>query len=132
LQEVLNKDDSFDAGRAFERILPLGAILPNLAKFENSTKVLKEYVINKLRTYTGRMQKNLNLATQKYIGDFDEPKLIHGVNDMIAKIICHPIADIFIGEVSIFIIHMDLTCYVLYIYINTSFFFRRNHNMKKL
>ncbi|GBB88266.1 hypothetical protein RclHR1_14800001 [Rhizophagus clarus] len=98
LQEVLTKDDSFDAGRAFERLLPLNAMLKHLANFKNSTKVLKEYVINKLRTYTERMQKSLNLATRKYIGDCDEPKTIHNIYNIMTRIICIPIADIFVGQ----------------------------------
>ncbi|CAB5156425.1 uncharacterized protein OCT59_016143 [Rhizophagus irregularis] len=98
LQEVLKRDDSFDAGIAFERLLPLSVILKHLAKFQNSTKVLKEYVMNKLKTYTERMQKNLNFATQKYIGDCDEPKIISNVYDTMTKIICYPIADIFVGK----------------------------------
>lgn len=65
--------------------------------------------MNKLKTYTERMQKNLNFATQKYIGDCDEPKIISNVYDTMTKIICYPIADIFVGKVSIFVIHTDLT-----------------------
>jgi hypothetical protein len=104
LQEVLTRDDSFDFGQAFDRFLPLSSMLRNLAQFTNSTKVLKEYVINKLRLYTERMQKSLNFATQKYIGDCDEPKVINNIYHVMTKIISNPIANIFIGEVSIFII----------------------------
>ncbi|GBB89407.1 hypothetical protein RclHR1_16090004 [Rhizophagus clarus] len=99
MQEVLTRDDSFDFTQAFERILPLNAMLKNLIKFENSSnKILKEYVINKLRFYTERMQKCLNSATQKHIGDCDEPKVIHDIYSMMTKIISNPISNIFIGE----------------------------------
>ena len=46
------------------------------------------------------MQKSLYLATQKYIGDCDEPKVIRNVYVMMTKIISNPIANILIGEVS--------------------------------
>ncbi|GBB88267.1 hypothetical protein RclHR1_14800002 [Rhizophagus clarus] len=95
LQEILNRDDSFDAEEAFERLLPLSAMFKHLVK---PIKELKEYVISKLRTYTERMQKSLNLATQEYIGDCDEPKTIRNVYYLMSKIICNPIADIFVGQ----------------------------------
>ena len=100
MQEVLSRDDSFDLGKAFEKLLPMDVMLKHVAKFTNSTKVLKDYVVNKLRFYTERMQISLYSATQKYIGDCDEPKVIRNVYVMMTKIISNPIANILIGEVS--------------------------------
>lgn len=99
-------------------------MLEHLAKFNNSTKVLKEYVINKLRSYTERMQKNLSFATQKYIGDCDEPKIIRNVYDTMRRIICNPIADIFVGKVSIFVItyRPNMLC-IIYLYKYYYYFF---------
>src|SRR3954468_10467228 len=113
LQEVLTRDDSFDFGRAFDRLLPLVSMLKTLVKFTNSTKVLKDYVVNKLKFYTERMQKSLNFATQKYIGDCDEPKVIHNIYHLMTKIISNPIANIFIGEVSIIIICISSIFHIL-------------------
>ncbi|CAB4377950.1 unnamed protein product [Rhizophagus irregularis] len=98
IQEVLTRDDSFDFGRAFEKFLPLASLLKSLIKFTNSTKVLKESIINKLKFYTGRMQKCLNLATQRYIGDCDEPKVIRNIYPLMTRIIANPIANMFVGE----------------------------------
>ena len=69
MHEVLTRDDTFDFGAAFGRLLPTDAIFENLTDFSNVTKVLKDYIMNKLKLYTERMQQCLYLATQKYIGD---------------------------------------------------------------
>jgi len=131
MQEVLTRDDSFNVGKAFEKILPLDGMFKYVAKFTNSIKVLKDCIISKLRFYTERMQTSLYSATQKYIGDCDEPKVIRNVYIMMTKIISHPIANIFVGEVSdIYIYVYCIICKILYLY--AFFSFRRNHNMKKL
>ncbi|PKB99370.1 hypothetical protein RhiirA5_429813 [Rhizophagus irregularis] len=44
------------------------------------------------------MQESLNVATQKYIGDCDEPNVIHNIYPMITNIISNLLANIFIGE----------------------------------
>ncbi|RGB38432.1 cytochrome P450 [Rhizophagus diaphanus] len=93
-QEVLSRDDSFVFGKQFD----LNSIFKHNIKFTNPPKVLKDYVINKLKLYTERMQESLNVATQKYIGDCDEPNVIHNIYPMITNIISNPLANIFIGE----------------------------------
>ena len=103
MQEVLTREETFDFGKAIERLLPLDIMLKHTGEFiksTNSAKVLKDYVVNKLRFYTERMQISLYSATQKYIGDCDEPKVIRNVYITMTKIISHPIANIFVGEVS--------------------------------
>ena len=100
MQEVLTRDDSFDFGQAFGKLLPIDVMLKHVVKFTNSAKVLKDSIMNKLRFYTERMQISLYSATQKYIGDCDEPKVIRNIYIMMTKIISHPIANIFVGEVS--------------------------------
>ena len=60
---------------------------------------LKEYVLSKSGIYTERMQKSLYSATQKYIGDCDEQKIIY-IKNIMTRIISTPIANIFVGEVS--------------------------------
>ncbi|CAB4430991.1 unnamed protein product [Rhizophagus irregularis] len=93
-QEVLSRDDSFVFGKQVD----LDSIFKHNIKFTNRPKVLKDYVLNKLKLYTERMQESLNIATQKYIGDCDEPNVIHNIYPMITNIISNPLANIFIGE----------------------------------
>jgi hypothetical protein len=76
----------------------------NLGNPENPItpiKEIKEFVFSKLGFYTERMQKSLNSATQKYLGDCEEPKTVYKIYNLMTKVIATPIANIFVGEVSI-------------------------------
>ena len=70
-------------------------------KAGNPSKEIKEYILNKLGIYTERMQTSLYSATQKHIGDCDEPKTIYSIHNVMTKVISTPIANIFVGEVSV-------------------------------
>jgi hypothetical protein len=102
-QEILSKDDVFDFSEAFGRIYPGDVMLKTLERFTNFSKVLKDFILNKLKFYNERMQTSLYSAIQKHIDDCDEPKVIYNIYNMMTKIISTPIANIFIGEVSIHI-----------------------------
>ncbi|PKY43558.1 cytochrome P450 [Rhizophagus irregularis] len=97
-QEVLSRDDVFDFSEAFERIFPGDVMLKTLERFTNASKVLKEYVLNKMKFYNERMQNSLYSATKKQIGECDEPKVIYNIYKLMTKIISTPIANIFVGE----------------------------------
>ncbi|GBC31052.1 cytochrome P450 [Rhizophagus irregularis] len=97
-QEVLSRDDVFDFSEAFERIFPGDVMLKTLERFTNASKVLKEYILNKMKFYNERMQNSLYSATQKQIGECDEPKVIYNIYKLMTKIISTPIANIFVGE----------------------------------
>ncbi|PKB92226.1 hypothetical protein RhiirA5_445521, partial [Rhizophagus irregularis] len=97
-QEVLSRDDVFDFSKAIERIFPGDVMLKTLERFTNTSKVLKEYVLNKMKFYNERMQNSLYSATKKQIGECDEPKVIYNIYNLITKIISAPIANIFVGE----------------------------------
>jgi len=84
---------------AFNRIFPGDVILKSLSKYSTSTtKTLKDYVLSKLKFYSERMQRSLSSATQKHLGDGDEPKVHHNLYKLMTKIISTPIANIFVGE----------------------------------
>ena len=97
----MTKDNIFDFRAAADRKIPSSLLFKNLGSTDSAVKELKEYILNKLEFYTERMQKNLYLATQNYIGDCDEPKTIYNISSFMKEIISTPIANIFIGEVSI-------------------------------
>ncbi|GBC08858.1 hypothetical protein RclHR1_08430007 [Rhizophagus clarus] len=99
--EVLSRDDVFDFTEEFRRRVPGDAMFANINGFGDpkyNAKVVKEYISNKLSSYTERMQKSLYLATQKYIGDCDNGRTIYSFYHLMTKIISTPIANIFIGE----------------------------------
>ena len=64
-------------------------------------RIMKDHFLSKIGFYNERMQKSLYSATKKYIGDCDEPKTIYKTYHVMTKIISTPIANIFVGEVSI-------------------------------
>lgn len=90
---------------AFRKRFPGDVLLKNLGAI-SPIKLLKEHVFPKLNFYSERMQKSLHSATQKYIdidiGDHDEPKVFNNMYYLMARIISTPIANILIGEVSIY------------------------------
>ncbi|RIA93394.1 cytochrome P450 [Glomus cerebriforme] len=96
--EVFAKDDNFSFGLAFNKVFPGDVLLSHLGEFKNSTKVLKDYILSKLKFYTKRMQTSLLLATQKRIGNCDEPKAFNNLYHLMTRIISTPIANLFIGE----------------------------------
>ncbi len=91
----------FSFTKEFDKKFPVDALLKNLSGSTSSMKLLKDYVLSKLKFYTRRTQTNLYSATQKHIGDCDEPKVIYNFYNTMTKIIATPVANIFIGEVSI-------------------------------
>jgi len=128
-QEVLlSRDGVFNFAIEFNKAFP-GDVLFKMDIITNTSKILKNYVLNKLKIYTGRMQTSLNLTTQKYLGDCGEPKVHHNLYELMTKIIATPIANILIGEVSI---HVVIFIKEKRKELKKFHFHRRNHNVMKL
>ncbi|KAF0479489.1 cytochrome P450 [Gigaspora margarita] len=96
--EVLKKDQEFCFREGTEMQLQMDHILSNVPDFTRNAKIIKEFAIGKLKYLMSRLQKNIDKAIDLYIGDCDEPKIIHDASKTVADIIAIPITNIIVGE----------------------------------
>ncbi|RIB24499.1 cytochrome P450 [Gigaspora rosea] len=96
--EVLKKDQDFSFREGFRVQVPLHLIFRNSVNPEKNNKIIRDYIIGKLKFLISRLQKNIIEAIDLHIGECVEPKVISNPRKTLADIIAIPVANIIVGE----------------------------------
>ncbi|CAG8497921.1 2263_t:CDS:10 [Scutellospora calospora] len=96
--EVLKKDQDFNFNEGFRTLVPFHSVFSHLTSLDKNHKIIRDYVVGKLKYLTSRLQKNIIKAIDLYIGECVEPKVIRDPPKTLSDIIAIPIANIIVGE----------------------------------
>ncbi|CAG8637105.1 14086_t:CDS:2, partial [Dentiscutata heterogama] len=103
--EILKKDQEFSFSEAIRMRLPLRYLFNNM-DLEKNNKLMREYITGKLIYLMGRLQRDVIMAIELYIGECIEPKIIHDPYKTLTNIIAIPVSTVIVGEVD------GLQCYL--------------------
>ncbi|CAG8499929.1 28852_t:CDS:10, partial [Racocetra persica] len=96
--EVFKKDQEFCVHEGVKMQLPMDHIFSFGTTIEKNRKVVREFMVGKLKHLMSRLQKNIDKAMNLYIGECDEPKVIRDPYKTLTQIIAIPIANIIVGD----------------------------------
>ncbi|KAF0454377.1 cytochrome P450 [Gigaspora margarita] len=96
--EVLKNDQVFDFREGLRMQVPLHLIFKQDMIIEKHVKITRDFIPGKLKHLISRIQKNISKALDLYIGECEEPKVIHEPRKAISDIFAIPIVNIIVEE----------------------------------
>ncbi|CAG8598077.1 25166_t:CDS:10 [Cetraspora pellucida] len=96
--EIFKKDQEFCFREGIKMQLPFQHIFSYATSIEKNGRIIREFIIGKLKYLTSRLQKNIDKAMDLYIGECDEPKVIRDPHKTLSQIVSIPVANIIVGD----------------------------------
>ncbi|CAG8753625.1 8858_t:CDS:2, partial [Cetraspora pellucida] len=96
--EIFKKDQDFCFREGIRMQMPLQHVFSYATDIEKNLRIIREFIIGKLKYLTSGLQKNIDKAMDLYIGECDEPKVIRDLYKTLSQIVSIPVASIIVGD----------------------------------